>query len=138
MTLIELGRIVEKETFLWPPNYSESFKVQSAVALVTDPPQAVVPETESGSDTSALEPEPESASSPEVTDDQTRAQEQEKADVPTETNTNSWPSADNVMVSTHDPKVEIYHEAHLLVRRIAALPANDRAIIHTIVARMEQ
>ncbi len=138
MSLMELGRIVEKGTFLWPPNYSESFKTHSeAAALVTDPTQTVAPETESEADTkSTLEPEPESASNTEGADDQT--QDQEKDAVPTETNTNFWPSEANPVVSDHDPKIEIYHEAHLLVRRIAALPANDRAIIHTIVARMEQ
>lgn len=140
MSLIELGRIVEKETFLWPPNYSDSFKTHSAAAaLVTDPTQTVAPETESEADTkSTLEQEPEPTSSPEVADDQTRTQEQEKADVPTETNTNFWSREANPVVSDHDPKIEIYHDAHLLVRRIAALSANDRAIIHTMVARMEQ
>ena len=137
MDLIDLDRIVEKGTFLWPPNYSESFKTHSAAAaLVTDPTQTVAPETESEADTkSTLEQEPESASNTEVADDQT--QDQEKDAVPTETNTNFRPIEANTVLA-HDPKVEIYHEAHLLVRRIAALPANDRAIIHTIVSRMEQ
>jgi hypothetical protein len=135
MSLVELGRIVEKGTFLWPSNYSESFKVQLGdsptqdSAPIVDEPE---PETELEP---TLEPEPESASNTEVADDQT--QDQEKDAVPTETNTNFRPSEANTVLA-HDPKVEIYHEAHLLVRRIAALPANDRAIIHTIVARMEQ
>ena len=135
MDLIDLDRIVEKGTFLWPPNYSESFKVQLGDSPTQDSAPIVdEPEPEAELEP-ALEPEPESASNTEVADDQT--QDQEKADVPTETNTNFWSSEANTVLA-HDPKVEIYHEAHLLVRRIAALPANDRAIIHTIVARMEQ
>jgi hypothetical protein len=80
MSLMELGRIVEKGTFLWPPNYSESFKTHSeAAALVTDPTQTVAPETESEADTkSTLEQEPESASNTEVADDQTQDQTQDQ------------------------------------------------------------
>jgi hypothetical protein len=136
MSLVELGRIVEKGTFLWPPNYSESFKVQLGDSPTQDSAPIVdEPEPEAELEP-ALEPEPESASNTEVADDQT--QDQEKDAVPTETNTNFWSRESNPVVSDHDPKIEIYHDAHLLVRRIAALPANDRAIIHTIVARMEQ
>jgi hypothetical protein len=135
MSLVELGRIVEKGTFLWPPNYSESFKVQLGDSPTQDS-APIVDEPEPEADTkSTLEQEPESASNTEGADDQT--QDQEKDAVPTETNTNFRPIEANTVLA-HDPKVEIYHEAHLLVRRIAALPANDRAIIHTIVARMEQ
>lgn len=135
MDLIDLDRIVEKGTFLWPPNYSESFKVQLGDSPTQDS-APIVDDPEPEADTkSTLEPEPESASNTEVTDDQT--QDQEKDAVPTETNTNFRPSEANTVLA-HDPKVEIYHEAHLLVRRIAALPANDRAIIHAMVARMEQ